>query len=287
MKNKQGFTLVELIVTICIIGLLTVIIAPQVTGYIASAKEVTCKSNQKELQEKIILATHTDETLDNFLTLNYNKLKDLSLLQEKLGEDFSNLCPEGGDYQLIYLNHYPYLRCSKHDDNFAIPNSTGLVSAEYQVNGETKTREYLIMSTSEDDIKSRMKDGTIEDFKAIRLGEVVTDGNKSYVITGYKRTFVDPSLEFDELLNNYEYQEINDQTIVYDSEVFARYSKKRDAFLVMDHATNVFYLRPDGTLYFRRSGNAGYNRQRNISRQDLETDEEVVKITNQFVTTTE
>ncbi|MGL5979023.1 MAG: pilin [Erysipelotrichaceae bacterium] len=38
MKNKKGFTLVELIVVIAILGVLAVIMVPAFTGYVAKAK---------------------------------------------------------------------------------------------------------------------------------------------------------------------------------------------------------------------------------------------------------
>ncbi|MGL5979022.1 MAG: type IV pilin protein [Erysipelotrichaceae bacterium] len=47
LKNKKGFTLVELIVVIAILGVLAVIMVPAFTGYVAKAKDASAKADVK------------------------------------------------------------------------------------------------------------------------------------------------------------------------------------------------------------------------------------------------
>ena len=49
MKNKKGFTLIELIVVIAILGILLLFLVPQVVGYIQSAKETKAKQECSQL----------------------------------------------------------------------------------------------------------------------------------------------------------------------------------------------------------------------------------------------
>ncbi|MEG0313798.1 MAG: type II secretion system protein [Erysipelotrichaceae bacterium] len=47
MNNKKGFTLIELIVVIAILGVLALILVPNFMGYLADAKETTAVSNAR------------------------------------------------------------------------------------------------------------------------------------------------------------------------------------------------------------------------------------------------
>ena len=55
LKNKKGFTLVELLVVIVILGILVLIAAPKFLGYTADAKVATMKADVKTIQQAAIV----------------------------------------------------------------------------------------------------------------------------------------------------------------------------------------------------------------------------------------
>ena len=48
-KNKKGFTLIELIVTLAIIAMLTVVLTPKLAGYITEAKKTQVLSQMRSV----------------------------------------------------------------------------------------------------------------------------------------------------------------------------------------------------------------------------------------------
>ena len=60
LKNKKGFTLIELIVVIAILSILSSILIPSVTGYIDAAKNARDMANSRAIYTEYALADATN-----------------------------------------------------------------------------------------------------------------------------------------------------------------------------------------------------------------------------------
>ncbi|MEG0313797.1 MAG: type II secretion system protein [Erysipelotrichaceae bacterium] len=62
MNNKKGFTLIELIVVIAILGVLALILVPNFMGYLADAKETTATTNAANAYKMAVAAAAKGQT---------------------------------------------------------------------------------------------------------------------------------------------------------------------------------------------------------------------------------
>lgn len=89
-----GFTLVELIVVIVIMGILTAAILPTVTGYVASAKEQVAESNKNMVEQAAHLYL-TNWEIDN------GESKGTTITASKLVEEgYLSALPDGEEYNV-------------------------------------------------------------------------------------------------------------------------------------------------------------------------------------------
>lgn len=86
LKNKKGFTLVELIVVIAILGILALFLVPQFQGYSQDAKNQVAQSNARNVWEAANAALTSSE-YDETITVSDDGIKTEAL--EKLGNSFS------------------------------------------------------------------------------------------------------------------------------------------------------------------------------------------------------
>lgn len=99
VKKSDGFTLVELIVVIAMLGIIAVIAVPRVTGIKSMAEEKVCDANRK-IVERMYSA---------FLLENGH---GESASTQFLIENFDEICPAGGT--ISYEDGK--VKCSLHDD---------------------------------------------------------------------------------------------------------------------------------------------------------------------------
>ena len=82
MKNKKGFTLVELIVVLVILAILAALLVPALTGYIDKAKEQSitaeCRMAVMATQTLISASESTDIADDGTVTVNKTDIEKLS-----------------------------------------------------------------------------------------------------------------------------------------------------------------------------------------------------------------
>lgn len=98
MKNRKGFTLIELIVVIAILGILALFLVPSFMGYAKDAKQSVCESNMTSIQRAYhfqMAKQEKDETEDLLNEVMNNKYDDFSTAPK---------CPSGGIYYIITAN---------------------------------------------------------------------------------------------------------------------------------------------------------------------------------------
>jgi len=100
-KKSGGFTLVEIIVVIAILGIIAAIPIPRLTGFRSMAEESVCEANRKTV-ERMYLAFLVENDMDH--TDN--------IFNEFIIDNFNEVCPAGG----VIRYEDGKVKCSVHED---------------------------------------------------------------------------------------------------------------------------------------------------------------------------
>lgn len=95
MQKRKGFTLIELIVVIAILGILALFLVPSFIGYASDAKESICNTNLTSIQRAYqfqLAKQESDENKSLLIQVMDNKFNDFSTIPS---------CPSGGIYTVI------------------------------------------------------------------------------------------------------------------------------------------------------------------------------------------
>ncbi len=117
-KKQNGFTLVEMIVVIVIIGILLAILVPGIVRYVQKAKKVQCDVNResarRNLQGEMMEAYAHD--LEFTQEMGDDVMEELGAERMGVGTGYQGLCSEGGIYYVkAEIGSDVVVNCSKHE----------------------------------------------------------------------------------------------------------------------------------------------------------------------------
>lgn len=106
LRNQRGFTLVELMIVIVIIGVLAAIAVPAYSSYVSKAQERTCEANRRMISTAAVMY---------YIEHDNNYATDIEDLIDYLDNVASLECPAGGEYTLPSDTSDSFdVTCSKH-----------------------------------------------------------------------------------------------------------------------------------------------------------------------------
>ena len=86
-KNTKGFTLIELIVIIAIIGILAAILVPSITGYMRKSKQTAANDNARSIFNTLTMSAFELEEQDISMGINGNwQLSQIGGIQGDVGD---------------------------------------------------------------------------------------------------------------------------------------------------------------------------------------------------------
>jgi len=128
LRSRGGFTLLELMVVIALIGVLTTIAVPLMKAYLERARATTCLGNR--------YAAERAEA-----AFNLDRARESAGLDELVRAGFlakEPQCPSGGVYAWVQKSPQPILACSIHYAAVAQPSENVLFSSSFDNMGGLK-----------------------------------------------------------------------------------------------------------------------------------------------------
>ena len=156
--NKKGFTLVELLAVIVILGVLLMIAVPAVQNVIRNSRKKSFESAAKLALENVETMASAEKTSNN-LTECYVSIKSIDLERGSFGKDAVGIIivdSDGKGKIGIYNNEYEVKNGALGTD----PNGNSLVSAtavKTKPSTPTIDKNYSITLTADNDINSVTK----------------------------------------------------------------------------------------------------------------------------------
>lgn len=148
MKSKSGFTLVELLVTITILGIISMVAIPNIVGVVKRNKDKTYVEDAKKL---VSLAEYKFRS-DTSITIPSSGCVKMTM--GYLGDDEFSNAPNGGTYDTV--NSYVVIKYESNTYKY-------YVTVKENVSGTSKSGVVLTESSklyNEDEIKNIIKTGT-------------------------------------------------------------------------------------------------------------------------------
>ena len=182
MKNKKGFTLIELLAVIVILGLILVLVVPQVSNYIGYTKEKTMRTEA----ETYITAVKSYCTANNiFPYKGYETVYPLEKIINDIGVDRKTTkSPYGNEWD--FANSYVVVRLSEdYKDTYAISLCDVQGFCLMGAAGELLVNEDNVIGTEVvDSSKVEGAKYTITFIKNIVVSYTGEDGNTKIVTSG-------------------------------------------------------------------------------------------------------
>jgi len=165
VKAKKGFTLIELIIVIAILGILTAVLVPVMLNVVSTANETVLKANCNGLQSFIKIASMKFDSDHLFLN----------------SDDSGSVDLESQTYLSRYLEVY-FEQAGYGKNNFTIQNpyskKTGVLNYDNYKLGSTYRQQALVISNSSN-LKYSNK-LSLSDGKTYLKGSIII-----YIANGY------------------------------------------------------------------------------------------------------